>query len=58
MVYQYECELDGFFDKVFQMGAQPPSIKCPVCKGDAMRSFSNVGVIFKGSGFAKNDLRK
>lgn len=56
-VYEYECELDGLFEKVFQMGAQPPVIKCPICHGNANRSFSGVGVIFKGNGFYKTDNR-
>lgn len=56
-VYEYECELDGFFERDFAMGKQPSFISCPVCKGDAHRRFSNVGVAFKGSGFYKTDNR-
>ena len=31
---------------------------CPLCGGELRKVFSAVGIVFKGSGFYKNDSRK
>lgn len=49
--YDFECELDGIFDRSYAMGDAPNAIVCPVCGDDAKRKFSVVGIEFKGRGW-------
>jgi predicted nucleic acid-binding Zn ribbon protein len=49
--YDFECELDGIFDRNFSMGDAPASIPCPVCGDDAKRKFAPTLSIFKGRGW-------
>ena len=51
--YGYECRLDGHFERDFKMGSQPSTIECPVCKDEAVRSYSVPAVAFKGKGFTQ-----
>lgn len=56
--YQYRCtECDQDFE-VVQSFTDEPLKNCPKCKGEVRKQFSNVGVVFKGSGFYRNDSRK
>ena len=41
-----------------QSFSDDPISSCPECKGEVKKVFSNVGVVFKGSGFYKTDSRK
>lgn len=54
-IYEYRCENCGRFEKM-QKVSEPSLEQCPVCSGKAEKLISsNVGVVFKGSGFYKND---
>lgn len=55
--YQYACtECDERLERV-QGFTDAPLSQCPVCGGRLRKVFSAVGVVFKGSGFYKNDSR-
>jgi putative FmdB family regulatory protein len=57
--YEYECATCGNDFDVFQSMSDAPLKVCPTC-GNAVRRKINggTGIIFKGSGFYKNDSRK
>jgi putative FmdB family regulatory protein len=57
--YEYECRSCGADFDVFQSMSDAPLETCPTC-GQAVRRKINggSGIIFKGSGFYKNDSRK
>lgn len=57
--YEYECTSCGKTFDVFQSMSDAPLTACPSC-GKKVRRLINggTGVIFKGSGFYKNDSRK
>jgi putative FmdB family regulatory protein len=57
--YEYVCSSCGADFDVFQSMSDAPLKVCPTC-GNAVRRKINggTGVIFKGSGFYKNDSRK
>jgi len=57
--YEYECSACGNDFDVFQSMSDAPLKVCPAC-GNAVRRKINggTGIIFKGSGFYKNDSRK
>ena len=58
--YQYVCttpECGNRFELV-QSFTDPNASECPVCGGPVRKVFSPVGVVFKGSGFYRNDSRK
>ncbi|WP_290049777.1 FmdB family zinc ribbon protein [Amycolatopsis solani] len=55
--YQYACkECDHRFEAV-QSFSDPSLTVCPQCSGTLRKVFSSVGVVFKGSGFYRNDSR-
>ena len=55
--YQYACtECDHRLEAV-QSFSDAALTECPVCGGRLRKVFSAVGVVFKGSGFYKNDSR-
>jgi putative FmdB family regulatory protein len=55
--YQYACkECDHRFEAV-QSFSDASLTECPVCAGPLRKLFGSVGVIFKGSGFYRNDAR-
>lgn len=55
--YQYACkECDHRFEAV-QSFSDPSLTVCPQCSGVLRKVFSSVGVVFKGSGFYRNDSR-
>jgi len=55
--YQYRCtECDHAFEE-FQSFTDDALTVCPVCGGRLRKVFNAVGVVFKGSGFYRNDSR-
>ena len=56
--YSYACtECDNRFDEV-QAFSDAALTTCPKCSGRLRKLFGNVGVVFKGSGFYRNDSRE
>ncbi len=56
--YSYACtECDNRFDEV-QSFSDNALTTCPKCSGRLRKLFGNVGVVFKGSGFYRNDSRE
>jgi putative FmdB family regulatory protein len=56
--YQYVCTACGDPLEAVQSFTDAPLTVCPACGGALRKVFSAVGVVFKGSGFYKNDSRK
>ena len=56
--YEYACAKCGHQFEVVQSFSDAPISQCPECQGEVKKIFSNVGVVFKGSGFYKTDSRK
>jgi putative FmdB family regulatory protein len=56
--YQYVCTACGEPLEAVQSFTDAPLSVCPACGGALRKVFSAVGVVFKGSGFYKNDSRK
>jgi putative FmdB family regulatory protein len=55
--YQYACtECDHAFEQ-FQSFSDDALTVCPQCQGRLRKIFNAVGVVFKGSGFYRNDSR-
>ena len=55
--YQYACtECDHSFEQ-FQSFSDDALTVCPACEGRLRKKFNAVGVVFKGSGFYRNDSR-
>lgn len=55
--YQYKCkQCDNRLEAV-QSFSDEPLTGCPSCGGPLRKVFSTVGVVFKGSGFYRNDNR-
>jgi putative FmdB family regulatory protein len=55
--YQYSCTDCGHFFEAVQSFSDDSLTVCPVCKGKLRKVFNAVGVVFKGSGFYRNDSR-
>jgi len=55
--YEYACADCGHQFEQFQAFSEEPIFTCPECKGELRKVYSNVGVVFKGAGFYKNDSR-
>ena len=55
--YQYVCTACGERHEAVQSFSDAPLSECPACGGALRKVFSAVGVVFKGSGFYKNDSR-
>lgn len=55
--YQYSCTECGHFFEVFQSFSEDSLTVCPECEGKLRKVFNAVGVVFKGSGFYRNDSR-
>lgn len=55
--YAYACrDCDHAFD--IQQSFSDDSLSvCPACSGSLRKKFNSVGVVFKGSGFYRNDSR-
>ncbi len=56
--YQYTCTACAEPLEAVQSFTDAPLTACPACGGALRKVFSAVGVVFKGSGFYKNDSRK
>ena len=56
--YQYACTACGEPHEAVQSFTDAPLTECPACQGRLRKVYSAVGVVFKGSGFYKNDSRK
>ncbi|MHA7292727.1 FmdB family zinc ribbon protein [Arthrobacter sp. HLT1-21] len=55
--YAYACrDCDHAFD-IHQAFADDSLTVCPSCDGSLRKKFNSVGVVFKGSGFYRNDSR-
>jgi len=55
--YQYACTACGHQLEAVQSFADDPLTECPACEGRLRKLYSSVGVVFKGSGFYRNDSR-
>lgn len=56
-VYAYKCKSCGHQLEVRQSFSDTPLSACPQCGGELRKQFNSVGVVFKGSGFYRNDSR-
>ena len=55
--YEYACRSCGEHQEVVQSFRDDPLTTCPACGGPLRKVFGSIGVVFKGSGFYKNDSR-
>jgi putative FmdB family regulatory protein len=55
--YQYACTECGEHLEVVQSFSDPALTVCPACEGKLRKVFNSVGIVFKGSGFYRNDSR-
>lgn len=56
--YEYACATCGRDLEVQQSMSEPSLTECPECGAPGLRKkFTNVGVVFKGSGFYRTDSR-
>ena len=55
--YQYACTECGHAFEQFQSFSDDALTECPQCSGRLRKLFNAVGVVFKGSGFYRNDSR-
>ena len=55
--YQYACTECGHAFEQFQSFTDDALTECPECRGRLRKLFNAVGVVFKGSGFYRNDSR-
>ena len=56
--YEYECQSCHRRVEAVQKFSDPSLTTCEHCGGGLRKVFSAVGIVFKGSGFYKNDSRK
>lgn len=56
-VYAYKCKSCGHQLEVRQSFSDAPLSECPQCGGELRKQFNSVGVVFKGTGFYRNDSR-
>ena len=55
--YQYACTECGHAFEQVQSFSDDALTTCPECQGRLRKLFNAVGVVFKGSGFYRNDSR-
>ncbi|MDX6204469.1 MAG: hypothetical protein QOF39_526 [Frankiales bacterium] len=55
--YQYVCNDCGESLEAVQKFSDDALTECPACGGKLRKVYSAVGVVFKGSGFYRNDSR-
>ena len=55
--YAYACTVCGHQFEIQQSFTDESLTVCPECSGRLRKLFSSVGVVFKGSGFYRNDAR-
>jgi putative FmdB family regulatory protein len=56
--YQYACTECGHGFEAVQSFSDDALTACPQCGGRLRKVFSSVGIVFKGSGFYRNDSRE
>ena len=56
--YEYMCTACGEQTEAVQKFTDDPLTECPNCGGTLRKLFSSVGIVFKGSGFYRNDSRE
>ena len=56
--YQYACTECGHGFEAVQAFTDDALTVCPQCGGRLRKVFSSVGIVFKGSGFYRNDSRE
>ena len=56
--YEYSCKTCGEHLEVVQSFKDKALTECPKCGGDLRKVFGNIGIVFKGSGFYRNDSRQ
>jgi putative FmdB family regulatory protein len=56
-VYAYACKDCGHAFDIRQSFSEDALTVCPECEGGLRKKFNTVGVVFKGSGFYRNDSR-
>lgn len=56
-VYAYACKDCGHAFDIRQSFSDDALTVCPACGGQLRKKFNSVGVVFKGSGFYRNDSR-
>lgn len=55
--YAYACKDCGHEFDIVQSFTDDSLTVCPSCEGTLRKKFNSVGVVFKGSGFYRNDSR-
>jgi putative FmdB family regulatory protein len=55
--YQYACTECGEQLEAVQSFSDAALTECPNCSGKLRKVFNSVGIVFKGSGFYRNDSR-
>jgi putative FmdB family regulatory protein len=55
--YEYECQACHERVEAVQRFSDAALTTCEACGGELKKVFSAVGIVFKGSGFYKNDSR-
>lgn len=55
--YAYACKDCGHAFDIVQSFTDDSLTTCPECEGTLRKKFNSVGVVFKGSGFYRNDSR-
>jgi putative FmdB family regulatory protein len=55
--YQYACTDCGNQLEAVQSFSDAALTECPSCHGKLRKVFNSVGIVFKGSGFYRNDSR-
>ena len=56
-MYAYACKDCGHAFDIQQSFSDDSLTVCPECSGILRKKFNSVGVVFKGSGFYRNDSR-
>ena len=56
--YQYACTECGHAFEAVQSFSDDALTECPACTGRLRKVFSSVGIVFKGTGFYRNDSRE
>ena len=55
--YQYACTECGHQHEAVQSFSDAALTECPACHGKLRKVFNSVGIVFKGTGFYRNDSR-
>ncbi len=56
--YQYACTACDHRFEAVQAFSDDALTTCPNCEGKLRKVFNSVGIVFKGSGFYRNDSRE